>query len=108
MTKQTGDILDELFATINNRKGADDTASYTAQLLASGVGHIGRKLNEESVEALMAALAGDRENLTAEAADVVYHLLVLLAAADIDIADLWHELARREGTSGLAEKAARS
>jgi phosphoribosyl-ATP pyrophosphohydrolase len=107
MTKQTGDILDVLFATINSRKGADESASYTAQLLASGAGHIGRKLNEESVEALMAALAGDRENLTAEAADIVYHLLVLLAAADIDIADLWQELARREGVSGVAEKAAR-
>ena len=99
--------LDRLAATILARKGADPASSWTAKLLAAGPEKCAEKFGEEAVEAIIEAVKGDRDRLTAEAADVVYHLLVMLAARDVTLADVVAELARREGTSGLAEKATR-
>jgi phosphoribosyl-ATP pyrophosphohydrolase len=99
--------LDRLAATIAARKGADPASSWTAKLLALGPGACAKKFGEEAVEAVIEATRGDRDRLTAEAADVVYHLLVMLAARDVTLDDVMAELARREGQSGLAEKAAR-
>ncbi|SEW04554.1 phosphoribosyl-ATP pyrophosphatase [Aliiroseovarius sediminilitoris] len=101
-------ILDHLAATIEARKGADPDTSWTAKLLSKGPEKCAEKFGEEAVEAIIAAVKNDRVNLTAEAADVVYHLLVMLAARDIPLADVLAELERREGTSGIAEKAART
>lgn len=99
--------LDRLAATILARKGADPASSWTAKLLAAGPEKCAEKFGEEAVEAIIEAVKGDRDRLTAEAADVVYHLLVMLAARDVTLADVVAELARREGISGLAEKATR-
>lgn len=101
------DILKELAATIEARKSADPESSWTAKLLSKGPEKCAEKFGEEAVEAIIAAAKNDRENLTYEAADVLYHLLVMLAARDIAIEDVLNELARRQGTSGIAEKAAR-
>ncbi|MGN3973694.1 phosphoribosyl-ATP diphosphatase [Tsuneonella sp. SYSU-LHT278] len=103
------DTLARLETTIAGRiAGGDAAASYVAQLHARGLPVIARKFGEEAVEATVAALAGSREELTAEAADVLFHLLVLLAEASVPLADVLAELDRREGTSGLDEKASRS
>jgi phosphoribosyl-ATP pyrophosphohydrolase len=101
------DALDHLFATIAARKGADASTSYTAQLLAAGVEKCARKFGEEAVEAVIAAVARDPKALAAESADVLYHLLVLWAAAGITPEDVYAALRAREGQSGLAEKASR-
>ncbi len=103
----TSTPLDRLAKTIAARKGADPASSWTAKLLAKGPEKCAEKFGEESVEAIIEAVRGDRALLTAEAADVIYHLLVMLAARDITLDDVQAELARREGTSGIAEKAAR-
>jgi phosphoribosyl-ATP pyrophosphohydrolase len=100
--------LDRLAATIQTRKGADPESSWTAKLLAKGPEKCAEKFGEEAVEAIIEAVKGDRDKLTAEAADVLYHLLVMLAARDVTLDQVLAELERREGTSGLAEKAARS
>lgn len=102
------DTLARLEATIASRKGADPASSYVASLFAKGRPKIARKLGEEAVEAIVAALAEDKASLTGEAADMIFHLLVLLADADITLADVLAELERREGTSGHDEKAGRS
>jgi len=99
--------LDRLAAAIQARKGADPESSWTAKLLAKGPEKCAEKFGEEAVEAIIEAVKGDREKLTAEAADVLYHLLVMLAARDVTLDQVLAELERREGTSGLAEKAAR-
>ena len=99
--------LDRLAATIAARKGADPDTSWTAKLLASGPDKCAEKFGEEAVEAIIEAVKGDRARLTAEAADVLYHLLVMLAARDVTLAEVLAELERREGQSGIAEKAAR-
>ncbi len=99
--------LHDLAATIAARKGADPETSWTAKLLAKGPEKCAEKFGEEAVEAIIEAVKGDRARLTAEAADVLYHLLVMLAARDVTLAEVEAELARREGTSGIAEKAAR-
>ncbi|MDA9230363.1 phosphoribosyl-ATP diphosphatase [Alphaproteobacteria bacterium] len=98
--------LDELFAQIEARRGAPVEESYSAQLLAD-LPRAARKLGEEAVEALTAALAGGEEELVGEAADVLYHLLVVLAARNVSLDDVMGELARRQGRSGLVEKAQR-
>ncbi len=100
-------ILHELEKTIQTRKSADPTSSWTAKLLASGPEKCAEKFGEEAIEAIIAAAKNDRENLTYEAADVLYHMLVLLSARDINLDDVLTELARRQGLSGIAEKAAR-
>jgi phosphoribosyl-ATP pyrophosphohydrolase len=99
--------LERLAATIEARKGADPDSSWTAKLLAQGPEKCAEKFGEEAVEAIIEAVKNDRGKLTAEAADVLYHLLVMLAARDVTLADVLAELERREGTSGLAEKASR-
>ncbi|WP_050931525.1 phosphoribosyl-ATP diphosphatase [Aestuariivita boseongensis] len=99
--------LDTLAATIAARKSADPDSSWTAKLLAKGPEKCAEKFGEEAVEAIIEAVKGDRAALTAEAADVLYHLLVMLAARDVTLDDVLAELARREGISGLDEKASR-
>ena len=99
--------LHRLAATIQARKGADPDTSWTAKLLSKGPESCARKFGEEAVEAIIEAIKGDRAKLTAEAADVLYHLLVMLAARDVPLDEVLAELDRREGSSGIAEKAAR-
>jgi phosphoribosyl-ATP pyrophosphohydrolase len=101
------DALDRLFATIAARKSADPGQSYTAQLLAAGVEKCARKFGEEAVEAVIAAVGHDKDALTKESADVLYHLLVLWAASGIRPEDVYAVLTAREGRSGLEEKASR-
>ena len=99
--------LDDLYATILSRKSADPSSSWTAQLLAKGPEKCAEKFGEEAVEAIIEAVKNDPRGLTSEAADVLYHLLVMLAAWDVPLSDVLDELARRQSTSGIAEKAAR-
>jgi phosphoribosyl-ATP pyrophosphohydrolase len=99
--------IHRLAATIADRKGADPAGSWTAQLLARGPEKCAEKFGEEAVEAIIEAVKGDRTRLIAEAADVVYHLLVMLAARDVTLDDVLAELERREGTSGIAERVGR-
>jgi len=99
--------IERLANTIAARAGADPDTSWTARLLGQGPEVCARKFAEEALEAAFAALKGDREGLTAEAADVIYHLLVMLAARGVTLAEVEAALAAREGRSGLAEKAAR-
>ncbi|MCE8510987.1 phosphoribosyl-ATP diphosphatase [Ruegeria pomeroyi] len=100
-------ILHDLAATIEARKGADPDSSWTAKLLAKGPEKCAEKFGEEAIEAIIEAVKGDRAKLTSEAADVLYHFLVMLAARDVALDDVLAELARRQGQSGIAEKAAR-
>lgn len=100
--------LHHLETTIHARRDADAAASYVAQLHARGVPVIARKLGEEAIETVVAALGGSREELVGEAADLLFHLLVLLSAKGVALDDVLTELARREGVSGLDEKAGRS
>ena len=100
-------ILHDLAATIESRKGADPSSSWTAKLLAKGPEKCAEKFGEESIEAIIEAVKGDREKLASEGADVLYHFLVMLAARDVALDDVLNELARRQGLSGLDEKAAR-
>ena len=99
--------LTRLAATIEARKTADPDSSWTAKLLAKGPEKCAEKFGEEAVEAIIEAVKGDKAKLTAEAADVLYHLLVMLAARDVTLAQVLAELDKRAGTSGIAEKAAR-
>ena len=101
------DAFARLDATIAARKGADPETSWTAKLLSKGPEKCAEKFGEEAVEAIIEAVKGDRARLTSEAADVVFHLAVMLAARDLTLADVAEELARREGQSGIAEKATR-
>ncbi|AXI51628.1 MAG TPA: phosphoribosyl-ATP diphosphatase [Sulfitobacter pontiacus] len=99
--------LDDLFVTIQSRKTADPSSSWTAQLLAKGPEKCAEKFGEEAVEAIIEAVKDDKAGLTSEAADVLYHLLVMLASRDVALSDVLDELSRRQAQSGLAEKAAR-
>lgn len=100
-------MLQTLEKTIISRKLVDPNSSWTAQLLAKGPEQCAKKFGEEAIEAVIEAVKGDQRALTAEAADVVYHLMVMLASRDIAFGDVLAELARRSGTSGLDEKAQR-
>src|SRR3954466_3333668 len=100
-------VVGRLAETIESRRGGDPGKSYTAQLLAD-LDRAAKKLGEEAVETVIAAAQGDRDALTAESADLVYHWLVLLAAAGVSLDEVAEALEAREGTSGLAEKAGRS
>jgi len=100
--------LEELAATVAARSRSRDPASYTARLIAGGPPLCARKLGEEAVEAVVAAVAGDRAALKAEAADLLYHLIVLLEASGVSFAEVKAELGRRTVQSGLEEKASRS
>ncbi|HEY4042530.1 MAG TPA: phosphoribosyl-ATP diphosphatase [Rhodopila sp.] len=101
-------VLDRLFAVVESRRGADPMISHSARLLSRGPAKVAQKFGEEAVECLIEAVAGNRDALIAESADVLYHLLVLWVSAGISAADVWTELNRREGISGIAEKAARA
>lgn len=100
--------LNDLADLITSRKSADPDSSWTAKLLSQGPDKCAEKFGEEAIEAIVAAVKGDKSGLTAEAADTIYHLLVMLTACDVTLDDVLAELARRQGTSGIAEKAARS
>lgn len=101
------DVLARLQATIEAREGADPASSWTARLLAGGPALVGKKLAEEAVETALAAVQGDKAAVAAESADLIYHWLVLLAAAGVGLDEVAQILAAREGTSGVAEKASR-
>jgi len=100
-------VLDRLYLVIESRKGADPDTSYTARLFSRGRQQIAKKLGEEAVEALIEGIRGDRPKLVGESADMLYHLLTLWASLGVKPQTVWAELARREGLSGIAEKAAR-
>ena len=102
------ETLARLEATIADRRRADPATSYVASLAARGLPVIARKFGEEAVEAVVAAWAQDREELVGEAADVLFHLLVMLAEKNVTLTEVMAELDRREGVSGLEEKANRS
>lgn len=104
----TEDSLDHLEATIRSRRGADPTSSYTASLFHRGRAKVAQKLGEEAVETVIAAMGDDPDKIVPEAADLLFHLLVLLADADLTLGDVRAELARREGVSGHDEKAGRT
>lgn len=101
-------FLTRLEATLRERRGGDPATSYVAKLHAKGIAKIAQKLGEEAVETVIAALSEDDGALTGEAADLLFHLLVLLDARGLSLTDVVAELERREGVSGVAEKASRS
>jgi phosphoribosyl-ATP pyrophosphohydrolase len=101
-------ILDRLHAVILSRRSADPQVSHSARLLSRGRPKVAQKFGEEAVECLIEGAINNRSALIAESADVLYHLLVMWVACDVAPADVWAELHRREGISGVAEKAARA
>ncbi|GEN62895.1 phosphoribosyl-ATP diphosphatase [Acetobacter oeni] len=100
-------ILDRLFDVVTSRRGTDPSLSHSARLLSRGTGKIAQKFGEEAVECLIEAVAGRQHELVGESADVLYHLIVLWVDADVTPAQVWAELERRQGISGIAEKASR-
>jgi phosphoribosyl-ATP pyrophosphohydrolase len=107
-TPPSAEVLDRLFATIAGRKGASPDESYTAKLFSRGTAKIAQKFGEEAVETVIAGASQSPVELASESADLLYHLMVLWADRGVAPGQVWAELARREGTSGIAEKAARS
>ena len=107
MADALGEALDRLWRVIDSRRGADPASSYTAKLFARGNAKIAQKLGEEAIEAVIEGVKGDRTALVGESADLLYHLLVLWAAAGLTPADVAAELVRREGISGINEKKGR-
>nr|WP_294507390.1 phosphoribosyl-ATP diphosphatase [uncultured Rhodopila sp.] len=101
-------VLDRLFAIIESRRDADVETSHSARLLSRGPAKVAQKFGEEAVECLIEAVAGNHDALVAESADVLYHLLVLWVSSGVTSREVWSELVRREGISGIAEKAARA
>ena len=108
MTAELGPTVDRLWQVILSRRGADPKTSYTARLFARGRIKIAQKLGEEAVEAVIEGVGDNRSALVGESADLLYHLLVLWAAAGISPADVAAELARRDGISGIEEKRSRA
>ena len=101
-------VLDRLWQTVESRRGGDPALSHSPRLLSAGTSRIAKKFGEEAVEAAIEAVRGeDRAALIAESADVLFHLMVLWVDAEVRPDEVWAELARREGTSGIAEKASR-
>jgi phosphoribosyl-ATP pyrophosphohydrolase len=103
----TPDVLDRLWTVVLQRRDADPALSHSARLLSRGTAKVAQKFGEEAVECLIEAVAGNSQALVAESADVLYHLLVLWVSAGVHPSEVWAELERREGVSGIAEKAAR-
>jgi phosphoribosyl-ATP pyrophosphohydrolase len=99
--------IDRLFEIISARIGGDPSQSYTAKLLSKGELHCAKKMGEEAIETVIAAIGQDRDALAAESADLLYHLLVVWAARGVTPEEVYAALAAREGQSGIAEKAAR-
>ncbi len=104
----TAVVLDSLWSVVLSRREADPASSHSARLLSRGRAKVAQKFGEEAVECLIEAVAGNRAQLVAESADVLYHLLVMWVDAGISPHEVWAELQRRQGVSGIAEKAARS
>ena len=102
-----GHVLDRLFGVIESRRGADPAISHTARLFNKGTRKIAQKVGEEAVETVIEAVRNKRDRLIEESADLMYHLLVLWADARISPREVWAELARREGVSGIEEKESR-
>ena len=100
-------VLDRLWQVVLARRAADPAVSHSARLLSRGTAKVAQKFGEEAVECLIEAVAGNTQALVAESADVLYHLLVLWVSAQVHPSEVWAELERREGVSGIAEKAAR-
>jgi phosphoribosyl-ATP pyrophosphohydrolase len=107
MAEIDGSMLDQLYAVIASRRGADAATSYTAKLFAAGPVAIAKKLGEEAVETVIEGVRGDAPRLVAESADLLYHLLVLWADRGVAPAEVWHALAGRAGSSGIAERQSR-
>jgi phosphoribosyl-ATP pyrophosphohydrolase len=107
MAEIDGSALDRLFAVIASRRGGDPAASYTAKLLAAGLPKIAQKLGEEAIETVIEGVRGHAAGIVGESADLLYHLLVLWAAAGVAPADVWGALEARAGRSGLDEKRSR-
>ena len=103
----TDHTLDGLWETIMARRDADPETSWTARMLSRGPEKCAEKFGEEAVEAIIEAVRGDRDRLVAEGADVIYHLLLMLAARDVALDDVMAELERRKNLSGIAEKRGR-
>lgn len=101
-------VLERLWGVVMSRREASVEVSHSARLLSRGIGKVAQKFGEEAVECLIEAVAGNREALVAESADVLYHLLVVWVAAGVAPEQVWAELQRREGISGIAEKASRA
>ncbi|GLQ05254.1 phosphoribosyl-ATP diphosphatase [Sneathiella chinensis] len=102
------EVLEALFQTIRDRKGANPETSYTASLYAKGTKKIAQKVGEEGVELALAAVQGDRDEIVSESADLFYHMFVLWADAGVEPSEIYAKLAEREGLSGLTEKASRN
>ena len=103
----SGEVLDRLWMVVMDRRSADPAYSHSARLLSRGKTKVAQKFGEEAVECLIEAVTGNNPALISESADVLYHLLVMWVAAGIEPGDVWSELARREGVSGVVEKASR-
>jgi phosphoribosyl-ATP pyrophosphohydrolase len=101
-------VLDRLWAVVMSRRDADPSVSHSSRLLARGRAKVAQKFGEEAVECLIEAVAGNHEALVAESADVLYHLVVVWVSTGVSPDEVWAELKRREGISGIAEKAARA
>ncbi len=104
----TAGVLDRLFEVVTERRDADPNISHSARLLSRGTAKVAQKFGEEAVECLIEAVSGNSAKLIGESADVLYHLIVLWVDAGLHPGEVWSELQRREGTSGIAEKASRS
>ena len=100
-------VLDRLWSVVMSRRTADPTVSHSARLLSRGPAKVAQKFGEEAVECVIEAVLGNKDAVIAESADVLYHLLVMWVASDVAPRDVWAELQRREGISGVAEKASR-
>ncbi len=103
----TPEVLDRLWTVVLDRRNSDPALSHSARLLSRGTAKVAQKFGEEAVECLIEAVAGNQQALICESADVLYHLLVLWVSAGVHPSEVWAELERREGVSGIAEKAAR-
>ncbi len=101
-------VLDRLWTVVMSRRTANPAVSHSARLMSRGTAKVAQKFGEEAVECLIEAVAGNRDAVVAESADVLYHLIVLWASSGISPTEVWEELKRREGISGIAEKAARA
>ena len=104
---QAGGVIEELYGVIEQRKGGDPETSYVARTLARGQEHVAKKVGEEGVEVALAGALGDRKGLVSESADLLFHLLVLWSAAGVKPAEVFGELSKRRGVSGLAREASK-
>jgi phosphoribosyl-ATP pyrophosphohydrolase len=106
-TGASPEVIDRLWTVVLGRRTADPAVSHSARLLSRGTAKVAQKFGEESVECIIEAVAGNKTALVAESADVLYHLLVLWVSAGVHPSEVWTELERREGVSGIVEKSAR-